>query len=143
MKRTVSGILMLAFALLGMYCSLRAFQVHRELNGRPDIHDSARNWSIGATACFVACGVVAVTLGKKNATGPASAGDADADTGERQTRGWWRTPVGVTLVAAAVIAVVIVVILTLQPPPRPPSPVVAPSAPEAPRAPGRGPSTVP
>jgi hypothetical protein len=67
MKRTrqiISGIFLLIFGLLGVYCSVRAFQAHRALNGAIDVEDTVRNWSIGATACVVTCGVIS-TLGRK------------------------------------------------------------------------------
>jgi hypothetical protein len=115
MKRVVSGIVILGFGLLGMYCSMRALQVYRGLNGRPDINDSARNWSTGAMACFVACAVVS-TLSRKKAV---AAG--------RPPSRWWKTPVGITLLAVAVIVAMVVIVRVLQPPPRAVSPMVAPS----------------
>jgi hypothetical protein len=62
--RIIRGILLLVLGLLGIYCSVRAFQAHRDLNGAIDVDDTVRNWSTGATACMVFCGVIA-TVGRK------------------------------------------------------------------------------
>jgi hypothetical protein len=62
--RIISGIFLLIFGMLGVFCAVRAFQAHRALNGAIDVEDTVRNWSIGATACVVACGVIS-TLGRK------------------------------------------------------------------------------
>jgi hypothetical protein len=64
-RRLITGIFLVAFGALGMYCSFRALQIRRELNGRPDVDDSVRDWSTGATACFVVCGVIAVSSKKR------------------------------------------------------------------------------
>lgn len=64
-KRVVAGALLVVLALLGAYCSYRAYGVHRALNGRPDVNAEGRNWSVGAMACFVGCAVVAVGVRKK------------------------------------------------------------------------------
>jgi hypothetical protein len=65
-RTIIKGIILLALGCLGIYCSIRAFQAHRDLHGAIDVEDSVRDWSIGATACVVACGVI-TTAGRKKA----------------------------------------------------------------------------
>src|SRR5690349_20886272 len=134
MKRVIGGVVCVVIGLLGIYCSLQAVRVYRELNGRPDIHDEARNWSTGAMACFVACGVAAVlTKGRKMPVAD-SADNADA-SGGRQPSPWWKTSVGITLLTVVLVAVVVVILFVLQPPPPAASPVAVPALPAPARAP--------
>jgi hypothetical protein len=123
MKQIFSGICILAFSLLGAYCSWRAFQIHRQLNGQPDIDDSVRDWSSGASACFVACGVIAVLAKKKQEM----IGKGDGTDGQPPFK-WWRTTVGMTVLLAVCFLAVIVLFLVLFPPAAP-KPELAPLLP--------------
>jgi hypothetical protein len=105
MKQIISGICILAFALLGAYCSWQAIQIHRQLNGQPDIDDSVRNWSTGATACLVACGVIGV-LGKKKQEMIDKGDGADGQPPFK----WWRTAVGMTVILAVCFLLILIVI---------------------------------
>jgi hypothetical protein len=95
-KTILGGILAIIFGLLGAYCSYRALQTHRDLNGRPDINDTVRNWSTGAMACIVAAGV-AITLTRPKVARASAAGDSPATAGI--------SPVAITLILA-IIAVI-------------------------------------
>jgi hypothetical protein len=108
MKQILSGICILAFGLLGAYCSWQAIQIHRQLNGQPDIDDSVRNWSSGASACFVACGVIAVLAKKKQEM----IGKGDGADGQPPFK-WWRTAVGMTVILAVCFLLVLVVFFIL------------------------------
>jgi len=137
-RQITSGIFGLAFALLAVYCSIRAIQVYRQLDGRPDIHDSARDWSTGASACFVACGVILVLARKKQA----AVSQRDATGGGPPFR-WWRTTVGMVLLAAVGLVAVLAVIIILQPPPKVVPSIAPPPPPDLPHAPAPSPPTVP
>jgi hypothetical protein len=120
-KQILSGILILAFGLLGAYCSWRAIQIHRQLNGQPDIDDSVRDWSTGATACLVACGVIGSLANKRPAVGK---GD---DAVNQPPIKWWKTPVGMTLLLAVCVVVAIILFMLFDP--ASPKPALTPVAP--------------
>src|SRR5665213_2606704 len=94
-KQILSGLCSIAFASLGIYCSVRAFQIHQQLHGQTDFDDSVRDWSSGATACFIACGVIAVLTGKKQEMARQQGG-----TECQPTIKWWRTTIGITVLLA-------------------------------------------
>jgi hypothetical protein len=104
-KQVLSGICIVVFGYLGAYCSLRAIQIHRQLNGQVDIDDSVRDWSSGASACFVACGVITVLARKKQ--------EMSSAEGQPPFK-WWKTPVGITVILAVCVVAVITVILFLH-----------------------------
>jgi hypothetical protein len=137
-RQIISGIFLLAFALLAAYCSFRAIQVNRELGGRPDFNDSVRNWSTGASACIVACGVITI-LGRKK---QAADSQRDAAGAEPPFR-WWKTPVGMVLLGAVGVVAVVVVIILLQPSPKIAPSIAVPAPLELPHPPAPSPSTVP
>jgi hypothetical protein len=108
-RTIVTGILLIAFGGLGIYCSVRGFMASRALHGRPDIDDQVRNWSTGATACFVAAGIASVLARRRQ--------EADAQsqaTGQPANFRWWTSPIGITLCAASAILLGIVIALLVS-----------------------------
>jgi hypothetical protein len=108
-RTILTGILLIAFGGLGIYCSARGFMASRALHGRPDIDDQVRNWSTGATACFLAAGIASVLARRRQ--------EADAQsqaTGQPANFKWWKSSIGITLCAVSAILLGIVITLLIS-----------------------------
>jgi hypothetical protein len=116
-RNVITGILLIAFGSLGIYCSVRGMLASRALHGRPDLDDAIRNWSIGATACFVACGIVSVQARRRQ-----EAQVHSQATGQPVQFKWWKSPVGLTVLAALAIVLALTIAMVARRPGRAASP---------------------